>query len=58
MINMGLFKEYRHCMNPTACATKFMKTVGADLYIRPKVESSHKSTRSAPSNYGYRKRNG
>ena len=53
-----LLKKYRHCMDLTACAIEFMKTVGADLYIRPKVESSHKSTRSAPPNHGYRKRNG
>ena len=55
---MGLLKKYRHCKNSTACAIKFMKIVGADLHIRPKVESSLKSTRSAPPNHGYRKRNG
>ena len=32
-------------MNPIACAIKFMKTVGADLYIRPKVESLYKENR-------------
>ena len=35
-----------------------MKTVEADLHIRPKVESSHKPICSAPPNHGYRKRNG
>ena len=38
---MGLLKKYPHRMNLTACALKFMIMVGADLYIRPKVESSH-----------------
>ena len=55
---MGLLKEYRHQTNLTACAIEFKKTVGADLHIRPKVESSRESTRSAPPNHGYRKRNG
>ena len=32
---MGLLKKYRHRTNPTACAIEFMKTVGADLHIRP-----------------------
>ncbi len=36
---MGLLKKYRHRMNLTACAIKFMKMVGADLYIRPTVPS-------------------
>ena len=56
-IMVGLLKKYRHQTNLTACAIEFTKTVGADLHIRPKVESSHKSTRSAPSNHDYRKRN-
>ena len=45
MDRMGLLKKYRHCMNPTACAIEFKKTVGSDLHIRPKVESSHKENR-------------
>ena len=44
-------------MDPTTCAIEFMKTVGADLHIRPKVEFSQKSTRPAPPNHSYRKRN-
>ena len=57
-LEVWLLKKYYHCSNVTVCAIKFMKTVGADLHIRPKVESSHKSTRSAPPNHGFRKRNG
>ncbi len=34
-----------HNVNATACAIEFMKTVGADLHIRPKVESSLRSIR-------------
>ena len=34
---MGLLKKYYHHPDVTACAIEFMKTVGADLYIRPKV---------------------
>ena len=36
---MGLLKKCRNCSNVTACAIKFMKTVGADLYVRPTVPS-------------------
>ena len=43
-------EKYCHYPNVTACAIEFMEMVGADLHIRPKVESSHKSTRSAPQN--------
>ena len=39
---MWMFEKYRHRSNLTACAIGFMKVVGADLHIRPKVESSHK----------------
>ena len=42
---MGLLKKYRRRSNVNACAIKFMKTVGADLYIRPKVEFLHKESR-------------
>ena len=35
----ALLKKYRHRTSPTACATKFTKTVGADLHIRPKIPS-------------------
>ena len=51
--NVELLKKYRHRSNVTACAIKFIKTVGADLYIRPKVEFLHKFTRFAPLNHGY-----
>ena len=39
--HVGLLKKYRHHSNVTACAIEFIKMVGADLHIRPKVESSH-----------------
>ena len=39
---MGLLKKYRHQTNLTVCAIEFTKIVGADLHIRPKVESLHK----------------
>ena len=42
---MELLKKYRYGMNLTACAIEFMKMVGADLHIRPRVESSHKENR-------------
>ena len=45
-------------MSLTACAIELMKMVGADLHIRPKVESSHKFTRSAPQDYGLHKFDG
>ena len=48
--DMGLLKKYRHQTNLTACAIEFMKMVGADLHIRPKVESLHNSDRHAPAN--------
>ena len=34
---ISAMKKYRPCKKPTACATQFMQTVGADLYVRPKV---------------------
>ena len=36
---MGLLKKYCHYTNVTACAIEFVKTVGADLHIRPTVPS-------------------
>ena len=54
----ALLQKHCHCTNPTACAIEFMKTVGVDLYIRPKVESSHESTRSAPLGFGSHKLDG
>ena len=44
MDRMRLLKKYRHQTNLTACAIEFMKTVGADLHIRPKVPSCTNST--------------
>ena len=55
---MELLNNYRYCINPTACAIEFKKMVGADLYICPKVESSYKSTRSAPLDFGSHKLDG
>ena len=42
---LGLLKKQCCYTNLTACAIQFIKTVGADLYIRPKVESLHKENR-------------
>ena len=41
---MGLLKKYRYCMNLTACTIEFVKMVGADLHIRPKVPFCTNST--------------
>ena len=38
-------------MNLTACAIEFMKTVGADLYIRPEVPSRTNLTARAPQSW-------
>ena len=42
MKQLELLKKQHHSLNVTACATEFMKPVGADLHIRPKVESLRK----------------
>ena len=40
----GMLKEHYHCMNLTACPIEFIKTVEADLYIRPKLPFCINST--------------
>ena len=37
--NNGTVEKYCYRSDVTACAIKFMKTVGADLHIRPTVPS-------------------
>ena len=49
ILSDGVVVEGLH--QPTALRHPITQTVGADLYIRPKVESSYKSTRSAPPNH-------